>query len=525
MPIIYDTTLREGFQTPGGVGASLDERMYIAKMIAQHRYADWIELGMPANAVDKEVIRHISGALKDVGIGVLARATASDIDAAADVMAGHPNSLCHIFIGTSDEHRAVRFGGKRTKREYCDGIEACVSRARAKDFSRVMFSREDAMRTFTQDSGFFYDVIDAARKGHGTGRLIVNLPDTTGVATTGEFIQMLRAVQKRYRADIDVSIHSHNDSGHSVSHAIEAYQHGVASWIQTCFGGIGERNGISSTESVLTQFDERGVRVLSDRKNLVPVTNSILAAMGRVINDVTPIAGPYTNITASGIHADLTSKNSAAYHSRGCTYGAIPVSEFGPTSGAGQVVDALAKIGVIKSKEQVAAFTNVLKQRSNMQKSAVSESEIMSTYLIDEGSAYPLRVTNPRISVGEESVLSMYVSNDEKSREIIRKGGADYRLIVDALCDVSAEMGHMLSFGDLTVRVVPCVPKRFISSGSPVTALDLDSRLCATTTLYSSQLPFAVRSTFVSEHSMYAMMMSAIHATQDAVLIGRYLRK
>src|SRR3989338_3687870 len=94
-PIIFDTTLREGFQTPGGIGASLDERVYVTALI--QRYAHWVELGMPANNVDYGII----SAIRDrflaekypVGIDVLARCADVDIDRAADVMSDYPNSL------------------------------------------------------------------------------------------------------------------------------------------------------------------------------------------------------------------------------------------------------------------------------------------------------------------------------------------------------------------------------------------------------------------------------------------------
>ena len=139
---IYDTNLREGMQTTGGIGGSLDERIYAANLIS--RFSDWVELGMPANDVEYKIIDAIKysfiGSDREAGIAVLCRNKEHDIDRAEKVLEGYHKTLAHLFIGTSEEHRNSRFGGKWSKEDYVGNIEQMVEYAASKNFTRVMFS-------------------------------------------------------------------------------------------------------------------------------------------------------------------------------------------------------------------------------------------------------------------------------------------------------------------------------------------------------------------------------------------------
>src|SRR3989344_7436506 len=167
-PIIFDTTLREGFQTPGGIGASLDERVYVTALI--QRYAHWVELGMPANNVDYGIISAIRDRFLeenyDVGIAVLARCNPKDIGRSEEVMENYPNNLIHLFVGTSNQHRGARFSTPKKVEEYEELIRSSVGDAASRaTFSRVMFSPEDSYRTWDQDHKLLIDFIKAAKEG------------------------------------------------------------------------------------------------------------------------------------------------------------------------------------------------------------------------------------------------------------------------------------------------------------------------------------------------------------------------
>jgi 2-isopropylmalate synthase len=244
-PIIYDTTLREGMQTPGGIGGTNRERIYAANLIS--RYADWVEIGMPANDVDFAIIRAIGKSFKqnsrEAGIAVLCRNKQLDIDRAAESIAGFPRSLAHLFIGTSEEHRKSRFGGRWETSDYESNIRDHVAMAAAKPFTRIMFSPEDSFRTFEQSPDLFFRFVDAALEGYDTsGReepLVLNFPDTVGKSTIEEFCHdMLDCIVPRYEGKIEISLHPHNDSGAALQQAAVAYLSGRANWLQCVFGGL-----------------------------------------------------------------------------------------------------------------------------------------------------------------------------------------------------------------------------------------------------------------------------------------------
>src|SRR3989344_8354573 len=295
---LFDTTLREGFQTPGGIGASLEERVYAAALI--QNYVNWVELGMPANNVDYGIIQAIRDKFLQekypVGIAVLARCNDMDIERSAQVMASYPQSLIHLFVGTSDEHRSHRFGGKG-KEFYIDLIRESVRKAAEKDFSRVMFSPEDSYRTFKSDPDTLLDFIGAAIEGYYRGnssvgrqqRMVFNLPDTVGYSTISEFGKMIEQVQKRYGDVIELSVHGHNDNGMSNAQAIHMLEvHGV-NWLQTTFAQLGERNGIASTDLVVKILADRGILAdprITNAENLRmldPTMNAILWTLGKEV--------------------------------------------------------------------------------------------------------------------------------------------------------------------------------------------------------------------------------------------------
>jgi len=392
-PIIFDTTLREGFQTPGGIGGSLEERVYVAALI-QH-YAHWIELGIPANNVDY----HIISAIRDrflqekypVGIAVLARCQDLDVARSAEVVSNYPNNLIHLFIGTSQQHRNIRFGGK-DEEFYTQLITRYIEKAAADPtFSRVMFSPEDSHRTWQQNPDVFMRFISAAKVGYERGNkkvgrmdsVIFNLPDTVGISTIEQFCRMIEHVQKEFGDDLELSIHCHNDSLMSQAQAITVYERYGLRWLQTTFGQLGERNGITPTDMT--------IKILSDNKYLTdsritspenlelldPTTNAILWTLGRTVPKEHL---ERTNSSTAGIHTDLVIKDTNTYHIRGTKYGSKISIELGPTSGSKQVVDVFLKNRFSYegfSKENLEKFVDRLKYEANKDKFPISETHIL----------------------------------------------------------------------------------------------------------------------------------------------------
>lgn len=392
-PIIFDTTLREGFQTPGGIGGSLEERVYAAALI--QNYAHWVEIGMPANNVDYDII----SAIRDrflaekypVGLAVLARCADLDVERSAEVMASYPNNLIHLFVGTSDEHRAVRFGGQ-DKDYYAQKISKYVEMAAANPvFLRVMFSPEDSYRTWAQDHETLIRFIEAAKKAYDRGNtkvgrkepVIFNLPDTVGASTVEEFCGVIEHVQQVFGNDVEWSVHCHNDNRMSQAQALTVYERFGVPWIQTTFAQLGERNGIAATDLTVKILSERGylneprITSLDNLRLLDPTMNAIMWTLGRMVPKEHL---DRTNISTAGIHTDLVVKDTSTYHIRGDRYGSQIYIELGPTSGSKQVIDVLEKNRFPYTnvpKEDIEKFTERLKHESNAGKFPISETHIL----------------------------------------------------------------------------------------------------------------------------------------------------
>ncbi len=385
-PIIFETTLREGLQTPGGIGANRQERLFIAKLLSN--YAHYLELGMPANPVDYNHIAAIRdmliGEQSAVGIGVLARCHPSDIQKAEEVMKNYGNSLIHLFIGTSEEHRNNRFGGGKSIDDYCKLISESVEQAASLGFDHVMFSPEDAYRTYASNAVHLKTFIQAAQEGYERGNtrqkrnvpIIFNLPDTVGVSSIYEFSQLLDYVTKEF-PNIELSVHCHNDSGMADAHTFYAYEKFGVRYLQSTIDHLGERNGIASTDLLIKNLYDRGriddERIIKNLPYLDKSRDAILAALGR-----TPSMDEQRkNVSTSGIHTDLVGKSADTYHIRSGQYGSKPIIELGPTSGKGQVIHLLKECGVHYDEKKIDSFTLNLKQLSNDRKSPLSITEIL----------------------------------------------------------------------------------------------------------------------------------------------------
>lgn len=470
---VYDTTLREGFQTPGGIGASQQERLYAAHLIAQ--YADWVELGMPANPNDREIIGSIRDYYRscqmDTGIGVLCRLLDSDIDAAADVIGRYHKSVVHLFIGTSDEHRKA-MGKDMSPADYAQLIEDKVAYAACNSaFSHVMFSPEDGMRGYLQNPELGQMFVDAAIRGYEksarTAPLILNFPDTSGCATSTEFMYHLSHAIKGKKAT--GSVHTHNDSGMANAHTIEGVLTGLTPFMQTTFFSSGERNGIGSTELAIAMLYNRGLlegksyATADNMRRLVPVTRAIAAAMGRPIPAESLVAGFNTNTSTSGIHTQKAGNDPNAYHIYGETFGAKPILEFGPTSGANQVVVTLAKVGIEKTKTDVAEFTNKLKYEANAQKRALSETELQYRGIHEFSDVKnPLEHVQffaPVFPSGNQA-LAMYAKYQGKRHFRFASSSGPVTAMLDCM---KAVVGNGISIRHFQPYVVPSLPEEYLT--------------------------------------------------------------
>ncbi|MCA9807932.1 MAG: 2-isopropylmalate synthase, partial [Cyanobacteria bacterium HKST-UBA06] len=246
--LIFDTTLRDGEQSPGAA-LKHHEKLRIAHQLAKLN-VDVIEAGFPISSPgDFESVRQIAAEVEGPIIAGLGRATPKDIEAAWDAVKVAKRPRIHTFIATSDIHIQHKF--KKSRAEILDIARDMVALAASK-CPDVEFSAEDAGRT---DIDFLCAVVEAVIEA---GATTVNLPDTVGYRLPGEYGNMIKTVKARV-PNIDqaiISVHCHDDLGLAVANSLEAVLNG-ARQVECTVNGLGERAGNAAMEEVVMALKVR----------------------------------------------------------------------------------------------------------------------------------------------------------------------------------------------------------------------------------------------------------------------------
>lgn len=246
--IVFDTTLRDGEQTPG-VNFDKESKYKIAKQLVSLG-VDVIEAGFPAASNgDFEAVKNIAENIGDVVVTGLSRCVKSDIDKTYEALKNAKKSRIHLFIATSDIH--LKYKLKISRDEALKMAVESVKYASGK-FDEIQFSAEDASRT---DWDFlvkiFNEVVDAGAK-------IINIPDTVGYAVPKEFEKLVGYVKNHIhdKDNVTLSVHCHNDLGMAVANSLSALESG-AEQVEVTVCGIGERAGNASLEEVIMALNTR----------------------------------------------------------------------------------------------------------------------------------------------------------------------------------------------------------------------------------------------------------------------------
>jgi len=246
--VIFDTTLRDGEQSPGA-SMNIEEKYMLAQQLARLG-VDVIEAGFPASSQgDFEAVRLIAQKVKGPTIAALCRALPEDIDRGWEALQGGKNVRIHTFISTSDIHLKHQF--RRTREEILEIAVAAVKRAKGY-VENVEFSAMDASRT---DIDYLCQVVEATI---AAGATTVNIPDTVGYAQPAEFGAMIRTICERVPnvSRAVISVHCHNDLGLAVANSLAAVANG-AGQVECTINGIGERAGNAALEEVVMALRTR----------------------------------------------------------------------------------------------------------------------------------------------------------------------------------------------------------------------------------------------------------------------------
>jgi len=303
---IFDTTLRDGEQSPG-CSMTVEEKVRMAGKLAELG-VDILEAGFPiASDGDFEAVRAISREYPTIRVAALARACALDVERAARALEDAKRPRIHTFIATSDIH--LKYKLKKSREQVLDDAVAAVKLCR-KYTDDVEFSAEDATRT---EPDYLEQVCKAVvAAGAGT----VNLPDTVGYSTPDEHAELIGRMSKALGENVIVSVHCHDDLGLAVANSLAAVQAG-ARQVECTINGIGERAGNCSLEEVVMAMklrrDRFPVEVGIVTEHLYPASQLLteLITFGPQPNKA--IVGENAFAHEAGIHQDGFLKECTTY--------------------------------------------------------------------------------------------------------------------------------------------------------------------------------------------------------------------
>jgi len=306
--IIFDTTLRDGEQSPG-CSLNVEEKIEVAHQLARLN-VDVIEAGFPvASPGDFEAVHRIAKKVKGPQICGLARLVKGDIDAAWKAVKAAKKPRIHIFIATSDIHMEKKL--KMSRQQVLDKIGHMVSYT-AKLCDNVEFSTEDAVRSE------FSFLATAVQTAIDAGATTINIPDTVGYAIPFEFGIMIRRLVDKIPDSNKVifSVHCHNDLGLAVSNSLAAVRNG-ARQIECTVNGIGERAGNASMEEIVMALKIRAdffdVSTAIKSEEIYKASRLVSRLTGMQVQPNKAIVGANAFSHESGIHQDGFIKNRLTY--------------------------------------------------------------------------------------------------------------------------------------------------------------------------------------------------------------------
>lgn len=347
---IFDTTLRDGEQSPG-CSMNLSEKIEVAKQLEILK-VDVIEAGFAiASAGDLASIKAISKEIKDASVCSLARAAKGDIDAAYEAIRHAANPRIHTFIATSPVHMEYKL--KMTPDEVVQRAVSMVSYAK-KYVSDVEFSAEDACRS---DIDFLVRIFEAVIKA---GATTINVPDTVGYITPDEMYKIIHAIKTRVAGidDVVISTHCHNDLGMAVANSLAAISAG-ASQIECTINGIGERAGNTSLEEIVmaikTRHDIFKNDTNIDTKSIYRASRLIQTITGIPVAPTKAIVGSNAFAHESGIHQHGMLSNRSTYEIMTPESVGIPKTTMvlGKHSGRHAFEDRIRELGYVLSKDEL----------------------------------------------------------------------------------------------------------------------------------------------------------------------------
>jgi 2-isopropylmalate synthase len=360
---IFDTTLRDGEQTPG-VNLNKEEKLEIAKQLAKLN-VDIIEAGFPiASPGEFEAVKNIADNVKGPIIAALARAIPLDIDRAWEAIKGAESPRIHTFIATSDIHIEKKL--RKTRDEVLEQAVSAVKYAK-RYCNDVEFSAEDAVRS---DFNFLCKVFEAVIEA---GATVINVPDTVGYALPWEFGELIKKLKENVK-NIDkviVSVHCHNDLGLATANSLSAIVNG-AEQVECTINGLGERAGNAAMEEIIMAIKVRRLpyEVGINTQEIYKTSKLVSTLTGIPIQPNKAVVGENAFAHESGIHQHGIIQDPTTYEIIDPKMIGIPESKIvlGKHSGKHAFEKRLQELGYNLSAEQLEEAFKKFKELADKKK-------------------------------------------------------------------------------------------------------------------------------------------------------------
>lgn len=365
---IFDTTLRDGEQSPG-CSMNLKEKIRLAKKL-EDLGVDILEAGFPiASEGDYEAVKAVSEAVSKPTVAALCRAVEPDVLRAIDALKKAKKSRIHTFIATSDIHLEYKL--KKTRDEVKEMTRNAI-RLASQNADEVEFSAEDATRS---DMDFLCEVLDIAV---AEGATVLNIPDTVGFCLPKEYSETIRAIKDRVigdRKDVIISVHCHNDLGLAVANTLAAIDAG-ARQVECTINGIGERAGNAALEEIVMALQIRADKMpystSIDSTKLFPTSQLLSSIISFGVQPNKAIVGRNAFAHEAGIHQHGVLSNPLCYEIMTPESVGVPKTEIvlGKHSGKHALIARYNELGFELTHDELSrvysAFTNLADKKKNI---------------------------------------------------------------------------------------------------------------------------------------------------------------
>ncbi|MFD1037501.1 2-isopropylmalate synthase [Virgibacillus byunsanensis] len=416
---IFDTTLRDGEQSPG-VNLNQLEKLEIAKQLERFG-VDRIEAGFPASSKGEfNAVKMIAETLQETSITGLARTVKSDVDTAWEALKSASEPCLHLFLATSPIHMTYKL--KKTPEQVIETAVSMVAYAREK-FPQVEFSAEDASRS---DWNFLAQIIEEVIDA---GATVINLPDTVGYTTPLEYGNLFRFVKENV-PNIDrvsLSCHCHNDLGMAVANSIAAVENG-ATQVEGTINGIGERAGNAALEELAV-----ALRIRSDqypyttnlRLNEIKRTSDLVAKLtGMYVQANKAVVGRNAFSHESGIHQDGVLKNKETYEIITPEMVGVTANTLflGKHSGRHAFKDKVHELGIDLSEDKLKEAFSLFKQLTDHKKEVTDDDlyTILMEIQTDTSTVHKYKLEMFQVQYGTANIPTATVSLNTPSGSTVQ---------------------------------------------------------------------------------------------------------